>query len=302
MPRRLDLLLALAGCLALRPSAAPAAPSDAEFLLQLPSAHAAALGGAYGAHRASLDDLRCNPAGLEGLSGFNAVIAHKTAPGDWTHEWAAVGGQVGWLSLGGEVLLDSLQPFTLYDANGQATDNASSSSQVLGLAAAVALNRWASAGLEGHLFRSQLYTYEASGLAADLGVNLHWPRQPWSLGLAVQNLGSQSAYVATADPLPLCGRAALQVAWKLDGGLSVRPSVELVGYQDPLRPSELRGGLEATLFDRLDLRGGWMKSGDFDQMSVGLGLHWDQVEVDYAFLPGSDLGDSHVLELKVSRP
>ena len=297
MPQRFPLAILLI----FAPQALAADASDAEFLLLQPSAHAAALGGAFGARQGSLDSLRYNPAGLDGLPSLCAAAAHDSAPGDWSHEWAAVGGRCGPVSLGIEALLSDLQTFTLYDANGQATDTASSSSQNLGLGAALALSDWASVGVAARVFRSQLYLYDSSGVAADLGLTLHQKGFPWALGVAVQNLGAQSAYISHADPLPLLGRAALQGAWELDEGLYIRPCVELVAYQDPLRPFEVRTGMEATLFDRLDLRGGWVKSQDWDQLSFGLGLHWDQVEVDYAYLPGSALGNSQLLELRFNR-
>jgi hypothetical protein len=279
----------------------PAAASDAEFLLLQPAASAAALGGAYGARRGSLESLRYNPAGLDGLSGLCADVGHDSAPGDWSHEWAAIGGRWGALSLGMEVLLSDLQSFTLYDASGQAADNATSSSQNLGLGVATQLSRWASLGAEAHFFRSQLYIYQSWGWAGDLGLNLHWPGLPWSLGLAVQNMGAQSAYISDPDALPLCGRASLQGDWRLDRAIHLRPSVEFVGYQDPLRPQELRAGLELSAYERLDLRGGWLSSADWSQPSLGLGLHWDALELDYAYLPGGDLGNSQVLELRFNR-
>lgn len=286
-------------CLA--PSLAFSAPSGADFLLLEPTARAAAIAGAYSAQGGRPEALRYNPAGLAGIPRLSASIAHVTAPGDWTHEWAGLGTRLGALALGAEILVSSIKPFELYNVNGDIVDIAQAGSQNLLLAAALnAPGRWLALGVGFRAFRSQLYKFSSQGLAADFGAQAHPRGWPLSFGLALQNLGTESAYVVDADDLPTCGRAGVSAKLPLEQGLDVEPSLDLLAFLDPSRPVELRIGLQADVYERLGLRAGILRTGNAMQLSFGLGVNWDGWGLDYAFLPGSELGSTHMLELHLA--
>ncbi len=275
-----------------------AVPSGADFLLLEPSARAAAVGGAFTAQQGLTDGLRYNPAALAGLKGAGASMSHASAPGDWSHDWAGAGLQWGGIGLGAEVLVSSLKPFELYDINGNAVGLAGAGSQNLMLAAATRLSGTAfSLGGGLRVFRSQLHTFTSQGYAADFGLLLGKPDGPFSAGLALQNLGAQSAYIADADPLPLSLRTGLLSKLPLDQGLDVHPSLDLVLFMDPTRPLEVRAGIEAQLFKAVGLRAGLQQAGSYRQLSFGLGFLWQGWGLDYAFQPGTELGAAHMIEI-----
>lgn len=275
-----------------------AAGSGADFLLVEPSARAAAMAGAEAADSGQLDALRYNPAGLAGLAGLQAAMSHLAAGGDWTHDWLALGYAWGPVTLGADLLMSRLEPFTLYDASGQAYDTANVDSQAFGLGVAVSPTPWLHAGATLRFFQSQLYTYQSTGYALDLGLLMHQKSSPLSAGLALQNLGSQSAYAVQADPLPLLFRAGLQAVIPVDRDLSVTPRLDWIGYQDSGRAEELRLGADFSLFGQLFLRAGWVRAGAFQQPCLGLGVAWKSFVVDYAYQGEDDLGASQMLELQ----
>lgn len=291
---RIAILCALAGT-------AAGSPSGADFLLLEPTARAVAQAGAYSAQHGRPEGLRYNPASLQGLRGLQASLAHVNAPGDWAYDWAGIGARLGSIGVGVEYLGCSLKPFTLYDATGAAVGEAAAGSQNLALGAAGALpGGWLKAGAAVRYFRSQLYLFEAQGAAVDLGLQACRKDWPVSLGLAVQNLGVESAYISDADPLPACARAGLQAVLPLDRGLNVMPAVDVVAYLDPTRPLEIRSGVEVDVFDRVGLRAGLMNAGVYHSLSFGMGLNWDGWGLDYAFLPANELGAQQMIELHIA--
>jgi hypothetical protein len=278
-----------------------AVPSGADFLLLEPTARAVGVGGAYTAHRGRPEGLRYNPASLVGIKGAMASMAHVAAPGDWSHEWAGLGLKVGALSLGAEILVSSIQPFELYDSSGKVAAMAQAGSQNLMLALAGPLGRpWLNVGAGIRGFRSQLFIFESQGWAGDLGLLVGEEAWPLNFGLALQNLGVQSAYVSDADPLPLALRGGALGRLDLDQGLRLTPSLDVLSFTDSTRPLELRLGMEAAIYDRIGLRIGLQRAGTYQQLSFGAGLNWKGWGLDYAFLPGNELGASHLIELHVS--
>lgn len=277
------------------------ARSGADFLLLEPAAGAAAQAGAYCAQADGLDGLRYNPASLASIDALNISISHANAPGDWTHEWAGLGARFGAFALGGEALISSIKPFELYDLNGNVIDMAQAGSQNLMLAGALQLpGGWLKAGLGLRLFRSQLYKFESQGMAADFG--LQFQPKDWlvAFGVAAQNIGFQSAYVTEADALPACLRAGSTAHLSLEQGLGLEPSVDLLAFLDPSRSTELRIGLQADIYQRLALRAGVLRADAYLQTSFGLGVHWDGWGLDYAFIPGNELGATHMIELHIA--
>jgi hypothetical protein len=295
--RRRGLLLLL---LAFPTPQARALSSGAEFLLEEPVARSAALGGACAAQSGSLDSLRYNPAGLAGLRSLNLGLGHDSAAGDWSEEWAGLAYPLENATLAVEALVSTLQPFALYDATGAAVGTASASNQNFGLGLARALRSWMSIGADARYFRSQLYTFSNQGYAFDLGARLGGPGWPLALGVAVQNFGAESAYLAVADPLPACLRAGAEADWQLDQDLRLHPSADLLMFQDPQRPMELRGGLEATMFQNAKIRVGLQKAGDLQTFSAGLGVVWDNFGLDYAYLPDQGLGTTQMITLSMA--
>ena len=271
--------------------------SGADFLLDEPAAQSGALAGAFTARDSELDCLRYNPAGLDGIRKLSVALAHDSAAGDWSREWVAAAMPVQDLTLGAEALISTLQPFALYDGSGQTVGTATAGSQNFALAAAGSLERWLKLGADLRYFRSQLYTYSSQGYAFDLGVHLGAPGWPLGLVLAIRNVGSQSAYIKVADPLPQCVRSGLEADWALDSQIKLHPSLDLLAFQDSERPTELRLGLEATLFKSAMLRVGLAKAGELQTFSGGLGVRWDGWGLDYAYLPDEGLGSTQMLEL-----
>jgi len=279
-----------------------AADSGADFLLLEPAARAAGMGGADGASGGQLEALRYNPAGLSGLDNLDLAVSEMNAETDWNNSWAALGGKLGPVFVAGEAVVSNLTSFTLYNASGQAFATANVGSQNIGLGAAIPATSWLHVGTDVRYFHSQLYSYTSQGFALDAGMQVHRKEWPFSGGLAVQNMGSESAYISQSDPLPLLVRTSLQADFDLYQHCHVSPRVDVVAYQDSSRPKEVRLGVEATLYKSVFVRTGWIVAGDYEQACLGMGVQWQNLNLDYSYQPGNELGASEWVELRLSRP
>lgn len=277
-----------------------ATTSGADFLLLEPAARAAAAGGAFAAASKQTECLRYNPAGIAGLGGLSASVAHLSAAGDWSHEWAALVGQAGPVDLGLELLVSSMTPFELYDISGRDIGTAVVGSQNAMAALAFPVLGWLDVGVGLRLFRSQLHTFTSEGIAVDLGLQARQPTWPVAYGIALQNLGTESAYFLTPDPLPLSLRAGLEGRAQLDRDFLLRPRGDLLYFLDKSRPLELRAGVEAEFYREAFLRAGILRAGTYQQLSLGAGFRWENLSVDYAFEPGNELGNSQMIELQIA--
>lgn len=272
--------------------------SGYEFLLSEPAARSAGMGGAEASTDGRLESLIYNPAGLAGMSGLQIALSNMSGEGDWNDEWVAVGDNFGSVFVGGQVLVSSLASFTLYNASGQAFDTAQVGSQAISLAAAQSMASWLHVGADLRYFRSELYTYTSQGFALDAGLQLRGPNWPLSVGFAVQNAGLASAYYQDSDPLPTLFRG-VQAPFDLNNNLRVTPRADMVRYEDTTQPAEFRLGVEGVLYKQAFVRAGWIHSTGYDQPSLGVGVIWQSLAVDYAYEPGSVLGSNQLIELRI---
>jgi hypothetical protein len=152
------------------------------------------------------------------------------------------------------------------------------------VALALPLGAWLDMGVGFRLFRSQLHTFTSQGMALDLGLQARSEAWPVVAGLALQNIGSQSAYFLEADPLPVCVRAGLEGRLPLDKDFMVRPRADLVYFEDKTGPG--RAAASKVLPPGL-LAGGLSAASSFQQVSLGAGLAEHQRGL--RFQPGSEL-------------
>src|SRR5690606_18469095 len=146
-------------------------------------------------------------------------------------------------------------------------------------------------GVVGKVLSERVFEASAGGVAADVGVQLR-PTDGLRLGAAVQHLGRMSALDAERTPLPTTIR----------GGVTVRPfqlvastesavllstalHTEVVHRTEQAEPTQVRLGAEATLFDLLTVRAGYVANDPVRRFSAGAGLAAGAFRVDYALLP-----------------
>ena len=140
---------------------------------------------------------------------------------------------------------------------------------------------------------SKLLDYEAQGIAVDIGASAKlW--KMINVGLVVENLGNLSAYYQEEDELPL------QISLGISGEKSISKlnkikilidaSQEIVGEQ----AMHIRVGGEYEILKIFKLRLGYrIEAEERDNLSIGLGVKYQGIGLDYAYQPHEELGVMH---------
>lgn len=156
-----------------------------------------------------------------------------------------------------------------------------------------------SAGLSVKYLKSDLAGYKASVPMADFGVLaiLNNGRfRGMRLAAALRNVGGDVKYDAEGSPLPQ--QFVLGGGFQALGGAL---NIALDAVQSKDNGSYFTSGLEYRLFEVLQLRMGYTGLSEFvgNGITYGMGLRFTRWNLDYAFVPYGDLGNSNRLSVGI---
>ncbi len=159
-------------------------------------------------------------------------------------------------------------------------------------------------GATGRLIYSEIDTYNAHGLAFDLGALWQPGVQGFTAGAAIRNAGVQTkAFYQENDPMPT--EFALGAGQTLlDGDLLIAADATLpmsgkfnaaLGLEYNLIDMfAIRTGVSLNALETADEAGGTF----LDGMSFGMGFRRNNLGADYAWKPAADLGNAHRISLQ----
>lgn len=279
------------------------------FLNFSPGARPAALGEAYAGvsgdalagawNPAAFATVRHQEVSVQHLIWFEDVVYNSLMFGTRAGRNFGVGVQAGLLRSGDIKVIKEI-PSGVMGVPDMTTDNGSVSSNdlVVGLSGAWRWKPDLALGLTAKVIDDAISSDHATAVAGDAGAL--WTKNKLGVGVAVQNVGSR----IKNDPLPAILRAG--VAWALVPG-----GVGMLEADYPLDRRQVRAGLgaEYLFFDFITARAGYRygPAGDIGSRTVtaGLGLKHEVGDatllVDYAFMPGGELGQAHRLSLRFVR-
>jgi outer membrane protein OmpA-like peptidoglycan-associated protein len=134
----------------------------------------------------------------------------------------------------------------------------------------------------------------------DVGLRYQTPWKPLAIGMAVQNVGMRSAFIDEADPLPMLLLGGIAVTTSLVTDQEFKVLLDINQLLNNGESALLSAGVEYGMYNILFLRGGYRFEDELGQLSLGAGIQYQGLGVDYAFQPLSDLGDSHRFTLSYS--
>jgi hypothetical protein len=317
MSRFSRLLLCLA--LLLSPAlswAADGASAVSGLAFQLPrDARPVGMGGAYVAVASGADSLLWNPAGLNQLRDWQLGLGQLNYIQGTTDDYLQLARPIyglGAWGLGATYFDSGTQQY--YDLAGNNMGSFSDWDFSAQVALAVQLPDDLSLGLTYKILRESYGYQNGMGSAFDLGLQWRNLLPSLDLGFTADNLGTPMALGSTYNPLP--------ETLKLGLALHLGPNVLLAADED-FEPwtapnsntfwnqsiNLVHVGAEATL-----PVGGWavtgragyifgpaqMDQGGLTGLSVGGGVTLGSWQVDYAWVPMGDLGQTHRLSLTYS--
>jgi hypothetical protein len=159
-----------------------------------------------------------------------------------------------------------------------------------------------SAGINVKIIRQQIDEETATAFAADLGAFYKTPIEKLTCGLVIQNVGSKVKFIDEADPLPM--------KIKLGAGYRLLSDKLTVGL-DANAPNDNRlyfsAGAEYSSRIISDLSGsfragyktGQETGGSLDGISTGAGLGYKDFNLNFAWVPYGNLGNTFRYSLAV---
>ena len=160
-------------------------------------------------------------------------------------------------------------------------------------------------GITVKYLRERIFDADASGYAVDFGIQIDVLEGRLNFGAALRNFGRMSALETERTPLPRLVQGGialspLQIVAVFDDtrllGLMISVEASHLFDEDLTR---LHLGCTVTIMNLVDLRGGYISRDELRSYTFGLGLFFDRIDVDYAFVPFEDGfdGPGHILSL-----
>lgn len=265
--------------------------------LKLPlTARTAALGESTVADPEQFSSWFINPASLQSAAPLAVTLTHSQWMQEIQTEFIGVripfsGGTIG---LG--VSTNSVPGIEIRDVPGAAlgTFSARFSSFQIGYAQNVTND--VSLGASVKYLYEKLYVDEASGYGFDAGLMYSTPIQGLKTGFVITNIGGLRQFQNERSDLPTFVRAGASYHLQEDEFDFLASGVWAGNL--PEHDSHLQAGFEATYDQKISLRLGYQTGYESRALSAGLGIHFDFIQLDYAYVPFSlGLGDSHLFSL-----
>ncbi|MCD4814019.1 PorV/PorQ family protein [bacterium] len=132
--------------------------------------------------------------------------------------------------------------------------------------------------------------YTATAFAGDLGLLLALDKD-LSIGLSVQNIGTEIKYIDEGDSLPLTIRLGAGYKAAIADLHSTLFSVDLVKVNDA--DLNVHMGAEYVFNNITAVRLGYKTGYDLEGLTAGLGFSWNIFQLDYAFGLVQELDSTH---------
>ncbi len=160
-------------------------------------------------------------------------------------------------------------------------------------------------GMTAKYLRERIFDTNASGYALDFGLQTDILDERLALGFTVRNLGRMGTLETERTPLPRL----------VQGGITLSPLQIITVFDETRildlilrmeashliddRLTRLHFGIGVTIMELVDLRGGYISNDELRSYTFGIGLFFDRIDIDYAYIPFEDGfdGPGHMLSL-----
>ncbi|MDR3610375.1 MAG: PorV/PorQ family protein [Ignavibacteriaceae bacterium] len=272
-----------------------------QFLEVLTSARGSALGNAFSSMVDNSEAEFYNPAGLTGINNIDLSVGYVNwfldaaqysfAAGYYLDGYGVLGFQAMFTDVGtiGETRVDALGFQEDGSYNGLTGRTFRPNSIVVGVSFARDLTDRLSLGVTAKFVHENLVYKSASALAFDGGLLFKTGFRNIVIDATIRHFGQQVKYIDEAFPLPqtfTIGVSSFLLSDKdpliaQSDQHSVRLAYEMVQPRDYDQQHSV--GMEYSFENMFFLRGGYQFNTDEQSWSVGMGLQYDGLRVDYSY-------------------
>jgi hypothetical protein len=247
-----------------------------------------------------------NPAGLVAPSststGTQLMFMHKEWIQDSRTEFLGGALPLGERStLGVSVISNTVSDIEIRTRPGPPDATFTARDFSAGLSYAQGIGEKIRIGLTAKFLYEKILVDEASGYAADIGAQVETPVENLTAGVVLANLGSMSRLQNEKTSLPAMLRIgpAYSISFN-DAEYHLNVAMDLL-HIFPEKHSYLNAGAEFMFGRILAARGGYQFGSEGRGLSLGMGVNYGIVGLDYAYSHlAQGLGNTHTLSLAVT--
>ncbi len=267
--------------------------TGAEFLLIDVSAKTASMGSAHVAVAGNINAVSWNPAGLSLIKGKEISTTYAKWLSDIRWEFIGYGHSTekfGTFGISAIYLhMDDIEGRSL---NGKKADDFSAYDLSANFSYGNKISKNISLGTSVKFIKQSIEDETANGIAFDLGGLYEISNTNLILGGALLNLGPKMKFVKEEYSMPLT----------LNFGIGYKFNLAVFALEIKHRLNDkftsLSIGTEYCLREFFALRGGYLLKNKnqnevYDGLGAGLGFKLNKYQLDYAFVPFANLGNTH---------
>jgi Uncharacterised protein family (UPF0164) len=254
------------------------------------------MGEAYSALSNDAAGIYYNPAGIATGSEDEITFMHK----DWVFgtaiEYLGAIVHTGSFALGFGLNSTNVDNIEIRQEPGPALGTFGVHDLAISATASWRVDTSLSIGATGKFLYEKIYVDESSGAAFDVGAKYQLNRNV-AVAAAISNIGSTSELASTSTSLPSTYRFGAAYSSETTGEFGYTFAADLLKVPQDAG-SRFHVGAETVYDSFLSLRAGYQFGYDAKGYSVGLGVRYGLVQIDYAFVPFlDDLGNTHTFAL-----
>lgn len=292
--RNAKLLLTLLAALScpIMANADSAGTTVFNFLSFDTSARAVGMGGAYTALASNSTALAYNPAGLTRGSANEAAFMHNQHFQGITQEYFSYASSGGWGASLNYLSFGDIPKTTISNPSGTGLGEVALRDMAVGVGYATALSKNVLFGAGVKLVRESIAGEKAQGFMFDGGILFNVPAvENLTLGLALKNIGPNIKFQETNEALPHAVHAGAAYNFNC---YRQKTTVSLDAQKTKDEDVVFKLGAEVLAGGIVPLRAGFTTANDDGPgISVGTGYSSQNINLDYAYVPFKDLGNTH---------
>jgi hypothetical protein len=255
-----------------------------------------ATGESFVADPTALHSIGLNPANISSRDSYGVLFSHTEWIQDIRTECLSIAAPLSVGSVSLSIANTSINGIEVRTIPGPATGTFDAQSTSLQLTYGVELANNIHIGVAPKYLYEKIFVDEATGFGIDAGVLYSTPMDGLILGFSLTNLGSLSAFRNDRTDLPSQIRFGGTYSFAWDEMIFRAATTFSSELGTSLNNCSLGG--EATYDHAISVRLGYQTGMDTRSLSVGIGIRYSIVLVDYAYIPFSmQLGNSHLLSI-----
>ncbi|MGD0589972.1 MAG: PorV/PorQ family protein [Bacteroidota bacterium] len=255
-----------------------------------------ATGESFIADPTSLQSVLINPANIASRESYGVIFSHTEWIQDVRTEFLSTAVPFRYGSFALSIANTSVDGLELRTIPGPPIGTFNTQSTSFQLTYGIKVTENISLGVTPKYLYEKIFVDEATGWGIDIGTLYTPPIEGLTLGFALTNLGSLSAFRNERTDLPSQLRLGGTYLFSLDV-VSFRTAAAF-SSELGTTVNHISIGTEATYNDAVTVRFGYETGYEYRDFSAGVGLRYSIVMIDYAYIPSSSqMGTAHIISI-----